>query len=275
MISEFRPIIKSFKEMYPESMPLLRIPNSSNMIIRDGRIIRIRSSDLQFARDLPPEAIDASTVVWPPHALPAPGRTRNMSINNYYSIGHRPQTLAEISQNVFRLSQVSSWHRLGPDADFSRRHDLMETWGTISREAYTPTKQKPFRGIWVGDYNGHGAEFVAFLQPGPEDYVKVPAHAIEVINRLDDLDSRQFSEEDLSGLIEERFEGAQISGPLMGVKITGDVNVPRGQYSFIVSDIGPKGTLKITGEHSFTGVRVVRGVAHVAGRLLSHGKLFS
>jgi Cyclin D1 binding domain/F-box-like len=274
MISDFRPIIKSFKDMYPESVPLLRIPNSNNLIIQDGRIIRICPGDLQFARDLPPEAIDISTVVWPPHTLPAPGRTRNMSINNYYSVGHRPQKLSEISQNVFRLSQVSSWHRLGPDADFSRRHDLMETWGTISRKAYTPTKARPFRGVWVGDYNGHGAEFIAFLQPDPEDVVKLPADAMEEIQRLDALDTPQYSENDLEGLNNERFRGAQFSGPLLGVKITGDVNVPRGEYTFIVNNIGPEGTLRIAEEHPFRGVRVVRGVGHIAGLLLSNGKLF-
>jgi hypothetical protein len=271
LIKDFEPIVRTFKEVFPDAAPLLRIPNSSNIVRRDGHLMRMRSSDLQPARDLPAHAIDPGTVVWPPQTIPAPGRTRNMSINNYYSVGHRPQKTSEISQNVFRVSQVASWHRLGADGSFSRRHDLMETWGTLTKEEYTPTPQKPLRGIWVGDYNGHGAEFIAFLQP---DKAQMPQQALQEIKRVRGCDFYTFSDDEVDAMDEERFHGEKLRGPLLAVKITGDINVPRGEYAFIASDLGANATLRVSEEDPFRGVRVVRAVGHTAGIMMAGGKIF-
>jgi len=34
------------------------------------------------------------------------------------------------------------------------------TYSTLDPVLYTPTPTKPWRGIWVGDYSGHGCEFL-------------------------------------------------------------------------------------------------------------------
>jgi hypothetical protein len=34
------------------------------------------------------------------------------------------------------------------------------TYATLDPKLYTPTEEKPYRGIWVGDYSGHGCEFL-------------------------------------------------------------------------------------------------------------------
>jgi uncharacterized protein DUF3506 len=267
LIKDFEPVVRSFREVFPDAAPLLRVPNSTNYTYLDGRLVP-RAHNLQFAKDLPADAIDPGTVVWPPQTIPAPGRTRNMSINNYYSKGHSPQTISEISPNVFRISQTTSLNRMGADASYHRRHDLMETWGTLTQEEYTPTAQKPLRGIWVGDYNGHGAEFIAFLQP---DKAHIPQLAQEEIKRLQNIDSYKFSEDDIRAL-DDAFHGEYLQGPLLAVKITGDVNVPRGEYTFIASDLGADATLRIAEDDPFRGVRVVRAVCHTAGIMMAGGK---
>ena len=38
------------------------------------------------------------------------------------------------------------------------------TFSTLLEESYTPTRKKPWQGIWVGDYSGHGCEFLLVLQ---------------------------------------------------------------------------------------------------------------
>jgi len=75
---------------------------------------------------------------------------------------------------------------------------------------------------------------------------------------------------DLAKLDNEEMIHTKMSGPLLGVKITGDINVPRGEYTFIVSDMGPEGTLRIATEQPFTGARVVGAVSHCAGDLMQN-----
>jgi hypothetical protein len=55
-------------------------------------------------------------------------------------------------------------------------------------------------------------------------------------------------------------------GRIEAIKLTGDPNIPRGEYSFIAPDIGRDGLLRIAGEEMFRGARVVRSVGHIAAR---------
>jgi hypothetical protein len=133
----------------------------------------------------------------------------------------------------------------------------MLTLATIPVEAYTPSPDKPWRGIWVGDYAGHGYEFVAVLQP--DEPIDLPLPAAQRLGLVDE--DVQASSDD-KGSSPTKAARQQ----LVGVKLTGDVNVPRGEYSFIVPDISEKATLRYSDEVIFKGARVVPGVGHIAGR---------
>ena len=84
--------------------------------------------------------------------------------------------------------------------------------------------EKPFQGLWIGDYSDHGGEILLFLQQTPSK--------LEVL------------------------------------KVTGDLNVPRGEYSFVIPNMN--GPSRICDEMEFTGVRAVRGWGQIAGTHFSH-----
>ncbi|KAI6874189.1 hypothetical protein KC323_g781 [Hortaea werneckii] len=55
-------------------------------------------------------------------------------------------------------------------------------------------------------------------------------------------------------------------GRLEAIKLTGDPNIPRCEYTFIAPDIGHKGFVRVCDEEMFKGARVVRSAGHIAGR---------
>jgi len=152
-----------------------------------------------LSRDLPVSLVSPATQMWPVWMIPAPSRTRNTSSSDYSSSGHRPTRLSEVSQNTFRLRKWVDYHgrrgssgiaqiagidrfniarglfaqatTQGTSVGVERRGEQVDTFGTISPEAYIPTPRKPYRGIYCGDYSAHGCEFLLVLQPeqGTED----------------------------------------------------------------------------------------------------------
>jgi hypothetical protein len=104
--------------------------------------------------------------------------------------------------------------------------DKTVTYGTISPNATTPSVEKPWQGIWCGDYFHHGVEFLLVLQP-------------------DSIDTDQRKS-------------------LLAVKLTGDPNIPRWQYSFVVPDLLEPGLVRIAEEEELRGARLVRSAIHVA-----------
>ncbi|GAB7338041.1 hypothetical protein MBLNU457_4410t1 [Dothideomycetes sp. NU457] len=145
-------------------------------------------SSLMLACDMAPEDMfSENTPVWPLLSLPAPSRALNESPSNYSSSGQRPSSLSELSQNTFRIKKWVDFHNRqlrpnvsmfsGPDrmsaasglsfmgASVDRRGEQVHTYGTLLPESYTPTAKKPWRGIYCGDYSGHGCEFLLVEQP--------------------------------------------------------------------------------------------------------------
>lgn len=119
-------------------------------------------------------------------------------------------------------------------------NEAISNYATIDPSLYVPTKEKPYQGIWVGDYSAHGCEFLLIYQltqPGDR-------------------------------------EGSEQWNTLRAVKLTGDPNVPRGEVTFVAHDIGPNGLVRVADEEPFAGARIVHCFGHVAGLGFRDGKSF-
>lgn len=332
-------------------------PRLSQEIMMDTSAPSGLCTTFLLSRDYPAALIGPQTAVWPPVEIPAPSRTRNSSAGGFSSSGHRPTKNSEVSQNTFRLRKWVEFHgrrgssslarfagleqlshvlgyaaqQSGPTMNVGsgmsiRMGEEVSTFGTILPEAYTPTPSKPWRGIWCGDYSGHGCEFLALLQPNAGAETPLPdgmhwmkewletgrrgsesswnsyssAHADirEVLANLasqeqEDLNIEEADEEDdewdtlaVPGELGPQRETTEAidmdedgrdahSGQLFAMKLTGDPNIPRGQYTFIAPNIGDKGLVRTATEDVFRGARVVRSAGHIAGRGFRNGKSIS
>lgn len=262
-------------------------------------------SMFMLARPIPYEIISPGTKAWPPLTIPAPERTRNESVTRFRGTGHKPSRFAEISETTWRLRKWMEFSH--PHGTTARVGEDVTTYSTLDEELYTPTPEKPWRGIWCGDYAGHGCEFLAILQP--DDPAPLPEGAQRALSRRssntssagswmsvqshiqtsDDEDYVDVGAPDAMGastttvVVEDGTEeGARqqqadpfYSGRIEAVKLTGDPNIPRGEYTFIAPDIGPDGFVRTAEEELFRGARVVRSVGHIAARGFRDGEFLS
>ncbi|KAH9892202.1 F-box domain-containing protein [Xylariomycetidae sp. FL2044] len=218
--------------------------------------------------------------VWPPPSVPARHRVAGQPADlhhaptsiNYlraHSALWKPQHRSEASNQTFRIRQ---WMEMGPPALGVHVGEEVVTYSTLDPYLYTPTAEKPWRGIWVGDYSGHGCEFLLINQPDGPGEKEVP------LQRLGDETEEAFQ----SRFLDERV----YRGRLEAIKLTGDANVPRGEPTFIAADLGQKGFVGIAEDPPFQGARVVKSKGHIAASgffndkyvpsqliLLSHNRL--
>ncbi|KAK8852044.1 F-box domain-containing protein [Apiospora arundinis] len=224
-----------------------------------------RLSNIILAKELTPDMLRTVMddewpygFVWPPPTIPTshrvgarasgilsvqPQRSTSPSSPSIW----KPSSRSEISEQCFRLRQ---WMEMGPPTLGVHLGEELVTYSTLDPKLYTPTKEKPWRGIWVGDYSGHGCEFLLLHQPDVEGETGVP------LERREGETDAQYDER----FLEERV----YKGRLEAIKLTGDPNVPRGEYTFIAPDLSEAGILDVAQEPPFQGVRIVQSTGHIA-----------
>ena len=165
-----------------------------------------------------------------------------------------------------------------------RMGEDVTTWSTLLESSYTPTKRKPWQGIWVGDYSAHGCEFLLVLHKGANDRQRgrltrrsstasgLPSGIAFVdpdIAEGDGMGNSALAEDDAEMETDMDSSGDpndRPSGRIEAIKLTGDINVPRGQCTWFADEIGDEGLVRIAHEELFQGARIVRSMGHVADR---------
>ncbi|KAF9893631.1 hypothetical protein FE257_010943 [Aspergillus nanangensis] len=178
---------------------------------------------------------------WPPPKIPSDHHVPR-DLEDHRS-DEFPDRLDMMSEHAFRIRRWAHF-RIGMPIFSTGRSDPLLTYATLDPSLYIPTREKPYQGIWVGDYSAHGCEFLLFLQREPQ----YEAHDVAECHEPEQNDD---------GLIQR--------GSIEAIKLTGDPNVPRGETSFVADDIGPRGLIRIADEALFQGARIVRSRGHVAG----------
>ncbi|EME89418.1 uncharacterized protein MYCFIDRAFT_124198, partial [Pseudocercospora fijiensis CIRAD86] len=290
------------------SIAATRGPHTLSFWEKDSEVI-IHSFEPRVTLDLHKPAMRLHLNSWqnqdsshgnPSDRAYAPRSTYSKETNDRYSsAGHRPSTLDEVSQNNFRIRKwveytgrrtIPSWITIS-----SGSKDIT-TYASMPASCYTPTPQKPWQGIWCGDYSGHGCEFLVITQPDPDQESPLPSRMDWLREwfrggRRGSVGSNQSfvtAMEELLDLPEGTLTEAGTdvgydsppaspssamhdiedppTGRIEAIKLTGDPNIPRGEYTFIAPDIGRGGFIRIADEEMFQGARVVRSAGHMAGR---------
>ena len=236
--------------------------------MKTGPLEHATSASFFLTRNIPPPLQDPSMVLWPPPNIPNMPRVRAVSQDKFRGKGHKPQKYAEISDTAFRMRQ---WSQFSIERAFFgvRIGEEVSTWSTLDPALYTPTKQKPYQGVYVGDYAGHGCEFLLVTQtdkapdppPQPASSIYFEQLSPAALSALAEMERGPPADYDDARDAEEGHRGA-----IEAVKITGDVHIPRGEHTFIADDIGVGGLIRIADEAPFRGARIVRSRGHVAER---------
>lgn len=318
-IHSFKPRMKLWLDQ-----PMLKLPYNPDLSLRsqsnfpwDGEIRMSRgvpslaghstsvSASFFLSRDIEPRWQDPKMQLWPPKIIPDVPRARSSQGDSgkFRGAAHKPQKYDQISETSFRMRVWTQFHidtaRFGV-----RLGEEVATWSTLPKEIYTPTPQKPYQGIWVGDYASHGCEFLLLVHTPtapPLPARREPFNDLfgPILGRDIDDDSDEEFNEAMNGIADPSpnphpspygvFYGGSSSpypttlptnggsshapasepghtGALQAIKLTGDVHVPRGQHTFIADDLGPGGYIRHATESPFAGARIVQSRGHVAGR---------
>ncbi|KAI9706503.1 MAG: hypothetical protein M1836_003509 [Candelina mexicana] len=237
-------------------------------------------SELFLARAISPERLDPSMELWPPQNIPAKHHVRSTSHDSFSGKWHRPQHFHEICEGAFRIKKWMEF-RANMGLPFGiRMGEEVSTYSTLPEDAYTPTSEKPWNGIWVGDYSGHGCEFLLVQHSddvSPRRRVRFELEDVEVADVQDreegDIRLKSQAEPLRAGDRSLRNRPEYVpKGGLEAIKLTGDPNVPRGECSFVADNIGEGGFIRVAQEEIFRGARIVKCRGHIAGHNFRNDK---
>lgn len=247
---------------------------------------------ISLCQPIPRLLQDPSMALWPPATVPSVQRVRNASANKFRTDSHRPKTLADASDRTFRIRRFMQWSNLMQPIGSVRMGEEVLTFSTLLEETYMPTNSKPWQGIWVGDYSAHGCEFLLLVQrenticsstpsrrsstsSGLPSGIAITSHHMERNNIEEDTNegvaltlSTDHTQSSRDGDMMD--EGLNLerppSGSLEAIKLTGDINIPRGECTWFAKDIGNEGLIRVADEYLFKGARIVKSMGHVAAQ---------
>lgn len=261
----------------------------------------------------------AGEFLWPPATIPGAKTLRH----HHHELVTRGPNAAQETQRIYETSsreisetvfEIRRWRQLLQplhpflSSRYTENVDQANIYATLDPTLYTPTKEKPFQGIWVGDYNFHKCEFLLFLQRDAGDPMPLGAQrrrwrdrwaGVRNLEETFDNDTDDNNEYDIGQdqddeLLNARlgntwetaslpanppnndvdeWNGIQFQGRLEAIKLTGDPNVPRGELSFVAEDIGPKGLIGISHDEEFPNARIVNSKGHIAFDMFTFGEL--